>query len=286
MQHPGPRSVQQSPVPSQNASEQYTSAPAVQQNILQPAPVVSGTPTPLQVSSAQGPRRDADQVGTPQSVQDSSELSASTEPAQKKRKRTLKKNPEPQGAGILESPVPGDVLSTKLGETDALPLPGCTSGEVAAIDRFKKRTYRDIMGFPPVAGAPYLVKAGTVKLPGECQLLAVSQFISQLVLTMSIVPRSYDKLTPLVAMPSQSGRCIFPEEERNLPCEIQGKFSANFKPSPNGSGLEDRRRDAKDALAEYDKSMEALGNHRPKYTEYPRMLKLYPCNAPHPFLVF
>ena len=90
-------------------------------------------------------------------------------------------------------------------------------------------------------------------------------------LTLMIAPKSYDKLAPLVALPSQSGKPITPEMGRSLPCEIQGTFSAKFKPSPDGTGLEDRRREAKDALAEYDKAMEALGNHRPKYTEYPRM---------------
>lgn len=71
-------------------------------------------------------------------------------------------------------------------------------------------------------------------------------------------------------MPPQSGKRIFPESERSLPCEIQGEFSAKFRPSASGSGLEDRKRDANDLLAEYEKSMESLGNRRPKYTEYPR----------------
>lgn len=86
-----------------------------------------------------------------------------------------------------------------------------------------------------------------------------------------IAPKSHDKLAPLVAMPSQSGKRIFPDLGRGLPCEIQGEFSAKFRPSASGAGLEDRKRDAKDLLAEYEKSMESLGNRRPKYTEYPRM---------------
>ena len=93
----------------------------------------------------------------------------------------------------------------------------------------------------------------------------------RILLIPTIAPKSHDKLAPLVAMPSQSGKSIFPESERSLPCEIQGEFSAKFRPSASGAGLEDRKRDAEDLLAEYEKSMESLGNRRPKYTEYPRM---------------
>lgn len=93
-----------------------------------------------------------------------------------------------------------------------------------------------------------------------------------------IAPKSHDKLAPLVAMPPQSGKRIFPDLGRGLPCEIQGEFSARFRPSASGAGLEDRKRDAKDLLAEYEKSMESLGNRRPKYTEYPRMFGLSPLN--------
>lgn len=92
-------------------------------------------------------------------------------------------------------------------------------------------------------------------------------------LTLRIAPKNHDKLSPLVAMPSRSGKRIFSEPGRSLPCEIQGVFTTKFKPSSNGAGLEDRSREAKDALAEYDKSMLALGNRRPKYTEYPHAFK-------------
>jgi hypothetical protein len=95
------------------------------------------------------------------------------------------------------------------------------------------------------------------------------------------VPKSYDKLAPLVAMPPQSGKPIFPELERSLACEIQGVFSDKFKPSQQGSGLEDRRREARALLAEYDAAMESLGPRRPKYTEYPRMSKLPLYNCPY-----
>ena len=95
-------------------------------------------------------------------------------------------------------------------------------------------------------------------------------------LTLWIAPKSYDKLAPLVAMPSRSGKRIFPELKRSLPCEIQGVFSTKFDPSPNGAGLERRSREARDSLAEYDRSMKALGNNRPKYTEYLRMFWALP----------
>jgi hypothetical protein len=85
-----------------------------------------------------------------------------------------------------------------------------------------------------------------------------------------IAPKSYDKLPPLVALPSRSAKPIVPELGYRLPSEIQGFFSEKFKPSLEGSGLDSRRREAKDLLDVFDKAMKALGKRRPKYTEYPR----------------
>lgn len=56
----------------------------------------------------------------------------------------------------------------------------------------------------------------------------------------------------------------------DLPCEIQGRFTSQYRPTADKGGLEERRREAKELLDSYDRSMQALGKRRPKYTEYPR----------------
>jgi hypothetical protein len=91
-------------------------------------------------------------------------------------------------------------------------------------------------------------------------------------LMSSLAPKSYDKLSPCIALPPHSDRSLVPELGY-LPCEIQGKFSTQYRPSADRSGLDERREEARQLLAEYDRSMYSLGKRRPKYTEYPRMLK-------------
>lgn len=87
---------------------------------------------------------------------------------------------------------------------------------------------------------------------------------------MPPVPKSYDKLAPMVAVPSRSGKLSVPGLGYDLPCEIQGKFTSQYKPSFDKPGLDERREEAKDLLEVYDRSMKALGKRQPKYTEYPR----------------
>lgn len=75
---------------------------------------------------------------------------------------------------------------------------------------------------------------------------------------------------PLVALPSRSGKNAVLGLGYALPCEIQGKFASQYKPSFDKCGLDERRIEAKGLLDEYDRSIKALGKRQPKYTEYPR----------------
>ena len=166
--------MSQTPGTPQNAPQQNAPSPAVQQAIPQSAPTVSGPPTPIQASAVRGAKVDVERVGTPQSAQDSSEQSASTEPVPKKRKRGVKTDPEPLGAGILETQN-GGILSRKTGEDEKLPLPSSNDDDLAFLDAFKrKRTAGATVKFPQIPGAPRLAMAGTVKLPGESKLSAVT----------------------------------------------------------------------------------------------------------------
>lgn len=151
---------------SQSPAMQYKSALQIQPSIPQSAPAIASPAPPVQLPVAQGAKRDAEQVGTPQSAQDSSELSVSTEPAPKKRKRAVKKTPEPHIIGEPELQIHNDVGSRKTGDTGVLPLPGSNNEDLALIDAFRKQA--STQTFPPIYGAPSLAKAGTVKLPSEC----------------------------------------------------------------------------------------------------------------------
>ena len=86
-------------------------------------------------------------------------------------------------------------------------------------------------------------------------------------------PKSYDKLAPLVAVPSRSKKAILPETGHDLPCEVQGRFTSHYRPAYDKTGLDERRLEAKPLLDEFDSSMKALGKKRPKYTEYPHSFK-------------
>lgn len=85
-----------------------------------------------------------------------------------------------------------------------------------------------------------------------------------------LAPKSYDKLSPLVALPPRTGKPMVPELGYNLPCELQGKFTSLYRPSAEKIGLDERRNESKALLDGYDEQMKALGKRRPKYTEYPR----------------
>lgn len=70
-------------------------------------------------------------------------------------------------------------------------------------------------------------------------------------------------------MPPRSGKSVVAGLGYGLPCEIQGNFTNQYKPSFDKAGLDERRAEAKNLLDEYDRSMKALGKRQPKYTEYP-----------------
>ncbi|PNH75757.1 hypothetical protein VD0001_g1834 [Verticillium dahliae] len=199
----------------------------------------SASPQPLGQQSLVGAAssQTVSQVGFQESPQ--------AEQAAKKRKRAVKKESEPEPAG---SPRP--VISrTAFDNTESLVPPTSTDEELAAVVQFAKRPAAAKKAFPLVPGAHYLISTETAKLP---------------------TPKSYDRLAPLVALPSQSGRRILPGANHELPCEIQGKFTDKYKPSLNFGGKpEDREREAKPFIDQYQKEMKALGNRKPKYADYP-----------------
>jgi hypothetical protein len=114
---------------------------------------------------------------------------------------------------------------------------------------FERRNKTAQAKYPSIKGLPHMVYEGSVRLPA---------------------PKSYDKLSPLVALPSRSGKPIVPELGYWLPCEVQGRFTSQYRPSFDKCGLDERRVEAKGLLDDYDRSMKALGKRQPKYTEYPR----------------
>ncbi|EEY16006.1 conserved hypothetical protein [Verticillium alfalfae VaMs.102] len=185
-------------------------------------------------------------VPSPQTVSQAGfQESLQAEQAAKKRKRTVKKESEPESAG---SPRPV-ILRTAFDNKESLVPPTSTDDELAAVVQFAKRPAAAKKAFPLVPGAHYLISTETAKLP---------------------TPKSYDRLAPLVALPSQSGRRILPGANHELPCEIQGKFTDKYKPSLNFVGKpEDREREAKPFIDQYQKEMKALGNRKPKYADYP-----------------
>ncbi|OHE97971.1 hypothetical protein CORC01_06834 [Colletotrichum orchidophilum] len=162
----------------------------------------------------------------------------------KKRKRVVKKEPEPEQADS-----PGDATVKKGEDGETLVLPSSTEEEMALQAQFKKRNAASKKQFPPIPGASFLVTSGTTKL---------------------IPPKSYDRLAPLVALSSPNGRRILPELRPDLPCEIQGRFMENYRPSPNFVGKpDDREAEARPLIEQYQREMTSLGLRRPKYADYP-----------------
>ncbi|RGP64848.1 transcription factor [Fusarium longipes] len=177
------------------------------------------------------------------------------EPPAKKRKRAVKSapdtpTPEP-AATLIDSPV-GSPAVKKVDDVDGLPAPIPSPEEAQLIAQFNKRTKAAQAKHPAIKGLPHLIYEGTAKLPA---------------------PKSYDKLAPLVALPSRSGRQMVPELGYNLPCEVQGRFTSQYRPSPDKGGLDERRMEAKGLLEDFDRAMKSLGKRRPKYTEYPHAFK-------------
>ncbi|KAK2680874.1 hypothetical protein RAB80_002667 [Fusarium oxysporum f. sp. vasinfectum] len=197
-------------------------------------------------------------LSQPSTNQDTGALQPATnEPPPKKRKRVAKTEintptptPEPTAA-YVDSPV-GSPAVKKIDDLDGLSAPTPTPEEAQLINQFNKRTKAAQAKFPAIKGLPHLVHEGTIKLPA---------------------PKSYDKLAPLVALPARSGRQMVPELGYSLPCEVQGRFTSQYRPSPDKGGLDERRMEAKVLLDDFDRSMKGLGKRRPKYTEYPHAFK-------------
>jgi hypothetical protein len=194
-------------------------------------------------------------------VEETAPQSAVTEPPAKKRKRALAKStpeaqtPEPTVAHAdspLDTGAATNTPTKKIEEIDSLAAPTPSPEEAQLITQFNKRPKAAQAKQPPIKGLPFLVYDASTKLPA---------------------PKSYDKLAPLVALPSRTGKAMVPELGYNLPCEVQGRFSSQYRPSPDKGGLDERRLEAKYLLDEFDRSMKALGKRRPKYTEYPHAFK-------------
>ncbi|KAL7949421.1 hypothetical protein V8C42DRAFT_211839 [Trichoderma barbatum] len=171
----------------------------------------------------------------------------------KKRKRMTKSAPEPivpeQPAYPIDLPV--EAFARRGEEPEILSVPVPSEEEAQLIAQFAKRNKAAQIKYPSIKGLPHLVYDGTIKLPA---------------------PKSYDKLTPCIALPPHHDRPTIPELGY-LPCEIQGRFSTQYRPSAEKGGLDERREEANQLLDEYDRSMNALGKRRPKYTEYPHAFK-------------
>lgn len=181
--------------------------------------------------------------------------SVSNEPPAKKRKRAIKSapdtpTPEP-AANYMDSPV-GSPAVKKVDEVDGLPAPTPSPEEAQLIIQFNKRPKAVQAKQPAIKGLPHLIYDGTTMLPA---------------------PKSYDKLAPLVAQPARSGRQMVPELGYSLPCEVQGRFTSQYRPSPDKGGLDERRMESEALLDEFDRAMKGLGKRRPKYTEYPHAFK-------------
>ncbi|KAH8171440.1 C-x8-C-x5-C-x3-H type zinc finger protein [Sarocladium implicatum] len=172
----------------------------------------------------------------------------------KKRKRTLKTSQSNSASDVISFQVEPhiDNSTSKLAEIDSLPPPAPTPEEADLIAKFNKRTKAAKAKFPAIKGLPHLVQSGTVTLP---------------------TPKSFDKLAPLVALPPRSGKSVVPELGYPLPCQIQGRFSSQYQPSAEKTGLEQRKDEAYALLDEYNRSMKAIGKRQPKYTEYPHAFK-------------
>ncbi|KAF5569772.1 hypothetical protein FPHYL_1761 [Fusarium phyllophilum] len=245
--------------PKQPVIYPQTSQPLPGQNFQQP---IHHQQPPHYINNATSPPTANTQYILPQpgTNQDTGVLQPATnEPPPKKRKRaaaaktevnTPTPTPEPTTA-YVDSPV-GSPAVKKIDDLDGLSAPNPTPEEVQLINQFSKRTKAAQAKFPAIKGLPHLVHEGTIKLPA---------------------PKSYDKLAPLVALPPRSGRQMVPELGYSLPCEVQGRFTSQYRPSPDKGGLDERRMEAKMLLDDFDRSMKSLGKRRPKYTEYPHAFK-------------
>ncbi|KAJ2971228.1 hypothetical protein NQ176_g7798 [Zarea fungicola] len=168
-----------------------------------------------------------------------------------KKGRRSTKSTEPVSAAS-----PADSTSEMVGkrpeDMDAYTAPVPSAEEQEQIAKFSKRSKSAQAKYPSIAGLPHLVFDGSIKIP---------------------TPKSFDKLAPLVTLPPRSGKAMVPELGYSLPCEIQGRFTSQYRPAPDRAGLNERRMEAKDLLDQFEASMKAMGKRRPKYTEYPHAFK-------------
>ncbi|KPM34585.1 hypothetical protein AK830_g11991 [Neonectria ditissima] len=250
-----PQYVAQKPLPYQQPAHNVASQ-SFQQPVLQ-------QPASFTASSSPTPSANAQYMISQQPVEvDSSSRPVSVEPPAKKRKRTAAKvtseahTPEPTVAR-LDSPMDygnagGTTPTKRVEEVESLVAPSPSPEDAHLIAQFHKRTKAAQAKQPAIKGLAHLVYDASTKLPA---------------------PKSYDKLAPLVALPSRTGKAMVPELGYCLPCEVQGRFTSQYRPSPEKGGLDERRIEAKDLLDDFDRSMKALGKRRPKYTEYPHAFK-------------
>ncbi|PTB68532.1 hypothetical protein BBK36DRAFT_1113015 [Trichoderma citrinoviride] len=258
-QQPNPQyNTQQQGYAPQKANNAYSTppqgTPAQQTQALQQPSVPSSNHQPMPTSAAQYAAAQQQQInagiapaaGPPTTAQPATE-------ATKKRKRMTKSVPEP---AVQEQPtypmdLPVETTARRDDDSESLPVPVPTAEEAQLIAQFAKRSKAAQIKYPTIRGLPHLVFDGTIKLPA---------------------PKSYDKLSPCIALPPRNDRPAVPELGY-LPCEIQGKFSTQYRPSADKGGLDERREEASQLLDEYDRAMQALGKRRPKYTEYPHAFK-------------
>ncbi|KAH6697279.1 hypothetical protein F5X68DRAFT_125952 [Plectosphaerella plurivora] len=178
---------------------------------------------------------------TPQTQSTMSENETAEQQA-KKRKRVANTN------GDQDVVSPGESASAT-SSISVNPTPFSSDAELAQLAEFKSRTPAAKKAFPAIPGAPFLASTGTVNLP---------------------VTKTYDRLPPMIAQPSQSGKRALPGHGHELPCEIQGRFADKYRPSAiPAAKLSDREKEAKVPLDEYERGMKALGPRRPKYADYP-----------------
>ncbi|PNY27643.1 Uncharacterized protein TCAP_02430 [Tolypocladium capitatum] len=195
------------------------------------------------------------QLAPPQQPAAEYDSGATPESPTKKRKRATKSVPDvstgsPLAPAIVD--LTAESAVKKAEEIDALEAPTPSAEEAKLMAESGKRGKAAQSKAPPAKAVPFLAYDASVKLPA---------------------PKSYDKLTPLVAVPPRSGRSVVAGLGYGLPCEIQGNFTNQYKPSFDKAGLDERKAEAKDLLDEYDRSMKALGKRQPKYTEYPNAFK-------------
>lgn len=171
-------------------------------------------------------------------------------PTANKRKRSTKSADALSEAAQQESTP--EASGRRAEDMDAYPGPAPSAEEQEQLTKFNKRSKSAQAKYPSINGLPHLLFDGSTKIPA---------------------PKSFDKLAPLVTLPPRSGKAMVPELGYPLPCEIQGKFTTQYRPAPDRAGLNERRMEAKDLLDQFEASMKAMGNRRPKYTEYPHAFK-------------